>query len=154
MRTLVVYDSLYGNTEKIARAIAEAISGEVEVIRVGEANPSDLASFDLFVIGSPTQGGRATQAVREFISGIPKDALKKVGVASFDTRISGKDRGIGVRILIGVIGYAAGKIASALKKKGGNPVASPEGFFVEDKEGPIKKGEIERAESWARAIAE
>jgi len=57
MKASVVYDSVYGNTEKIARAIGGAIAGEVKVLRPGEVNSSDLASLDLLVVGSPTQRG-------------------------------------------------------------------------------------------------
>ncbi|MCK4843467.1 MAG: flavodoxin domain-containing protein, partial [Dehalococcoidia bacterium] len=70
MKALIVYDSVYGNTEKIARAIAEAItpSGEVKVVGAGEANPSELASIDLLIVGSPTHGGRPTPAVQNLLN--------------------------------------------------------------------------------------
>jgi len=47
MKVLIVYDSVYGNTEKIARTIGDAITGEVKVLRVGEVNTSELKTFDL-----------------------------------------------------------------------------------------------------------
>jgi len=59
MKTLIVYDSAYGNTEKVARAIGDAVMGEVEVLRVGEVNSSELKIYDLLIFGSPTQGGQA-----------------------------------------------------------------------------------------------
>ena len=122
MKALIVYDSFYGNTEKIARAIAGAItpSDGVKVLRAGEANPSELESIDLLIVGSPTHGGRPTPAIKEFLSKIPANALKNVGVTSFDTRFQAKDKGVGIRILVGVIGYAAGRIANTLKDKGGS----------------------------------
>jgi hypothetical protein len=49
-------------------------------------------------------------------------------------------------------GFAAERIAAQLKKAGGNLIVSPEGFFVEDTEGPLKPGELERAAEWARSI--
>ena len=55
MKALVVYDSTYGHTEKIARAIGEAIGGQV--LRVGEVSPADLKGYELLIIGSPTHGG-------------------------------------------------------------------------------------------------
>jgi flavodoxin len=111
MKALIVYDSVYGNTEKIARAIAGALtpSGEVKVLCPSEVNPSELESVDLLVVGSPTQGGRATPAIQEFLSKIPSNALKNVSVASFDTRFSTR--------LVGIFGYAAGKIADSLEKR-------------------------------------
>ncbi len=155
MKALIIYDSVYGNTEKIARAIAGAItpSDGVKVLRVGEANPAELASIDLLIVGSPTHGGRPTPAIREFLSRIPANALKNVGVTSFDTRFQAKDKGVGIRILLGVVGYAAGRIANTLKDKGGHLAAPPEGFIVEDNEGPLKEGELEHAASWAKEIA-
>jgi flavodoxin len=53
MKVLVVFDSVYGNTEKVARAIGAAITGEVKVIRASEFNPSDVEAIDLCIIGSP-----------------------------------------------------------------------------------------------------
>ncbi len=156
MKALIVYDSVYGNTEKIARAIAGAItpSDGVKVLRAGEANPSELASIDLLIVGSPTHGGRPTPAIREFLSRIPANAVKNVGVTSFDTRFQAKDKGVGMRILLGVVGYAAGRITDSLKGKGGYLAPPPEGFIVEDNEGPLKQGELERAAGWAKGILE
>ena len=146
MKALIVYDSVYGNTEKIARAIADAItpSGEVKVLRVGEANPSELESADLLIVGSPTHGGRPTPAIQDLLNKVPK--LQGVNVAAFDTRIQTK--------LVRVFGYAAGRIAGNLKKKGGNLIASPAGFFVTGSKGPLKEGELERAAGWAKGILE
>ena len=142
MKALVVYDSVYGNTEKIAKAIGGAIDGEVKVLRPGEVNPSDLASLDLLIVGSPTQGGRATGAVKEFLSKIPANTLKNVSVATFDTRLSTR--------LARLFGYADGRIADILKDNGGRLVASPEGFIVKGQKGPLKEGELERAALWAK----
>jgi hypothetical protein len=47
---------------------------------------------------------------------------------------------------------AAERIAKALAKKGGRLVAELEGFIVEQKEGPLKQGELERASNWAKAM--
>ena len=148
MKVLIVYDSAYGNTEKIARAIAGALtpSGEVKVLRPGEVNPSELESVALLIVGSPTQGGRPTPAIQDFINRVPERAIKGVNVAEFDTRFSTK--------LVGIFGYAAGKIANSLKRKGGTLISSPEPFFVKGKEGPLKEGELERASDWAKGIVE
>ncbi len=146
MKALIVYDSVYGNTEKIARAIGNAVAGDVKVLHVGEVNPSELKTIDLFIVGSPTQGGRPTRAIRDFLNKVPKLSLKGIKVAAFDTRISTK--------LVGVFGYAAGRIVNNLKGKGGTLIASPEGFFVKSTKGPQKEGELERATAWAKAILE
>lgn len=155
MKTLIVYDSAYGHTEKIARAIAAAIApaDEVAVLRAGEANPSELVWIDLLIVGSPTQGGRPTPAIQDFLSKIPADALKHVRVTAFDTRIEAQEQGIGLRILMRFLGYAAGRIADSLQGKGGVLATPPEGFIVKGKEGPLKQGELERAAGWATGVA-
>jgi len=146
MKTLVVYDSLYGNTEKIAQAIGAALTGEVKVLRVGEVDPSELKALDLLIVGSPTHGGRPSPAMREFLDKVQKPALEGTNVAAFDTRLSTR--------WVGIFGYAAGRIAKSLKEKGGNLLLSPEAFYVEGTEGPLKEGEVERAAAWAREIFE
>ncbi len=146
VKALIVYDSAYGNTEKIARAVAGALapSGDVKVLRAGEANTSELESIDLLIVGSPTQGGRPTPAIQDFLNKVSEPAIRGINVAAFDTRISTR--------WVGIFGYAAGRIAGSLKTKGGTLILSPEGFFVKGTEGPLKEGELERAASWAREI--
>lgn len=144
MKTLIVYDSLHGNTEKIARAIGDAITGEVEVHHVGEVSSSELSTFNLLIVGSPTHGGRPMQAIQDFLNEAPATALKSKKVASFDTRIP--------RRWVRIVGYAAGRISDRLKRKGGTLIVPPEGFFVEGTKGPLREGEEERAAGWAKEI--
>ena len=144
MKTLVVYDSVYGNTEEIARAIGGAITGDVKVMHAGEASPSELESIDLLIAGAPTQGGRPTPAMQGFLKRVTEPAIKDMNVAAFDTRISAK--------WVGIFGYAAGKIAKNLKGKGGNLILNPEPFYVKGTKGPLKEGELERAANWAKEI--
>ncbi len=156
MRTLVVFHSVYGNTEAIARAIGRGVGGEVSVAAVAEAGTAALASLDLLLVGSPTQGARQTVPVQAFLDKIPAGGLKNVSVAAFDTRISAKSGKFGTRLiaaLAGGFGYAAGRIAAILKEKGGHQVAAPEGFIVDGIHGPLKDGETERAAAWAKGIA-
>lgn len=148
MKALIVYDSVYGNTEKIAGAIAEAIaaSGEVKALRAGEANPSELESLDLLIVGSPTHGGRPMSAVQDFLNKVTQQSLKGIKVAAFDTRATSK--------FAKIFGNAAGRIAGHLTKKGGVLIASPEGFLVTGTKGPLKEEELERAAGWAKGILE
>ncbi|MGD9117436.1 MAG: flavodoxin domain-containing protein [Dehalococcoidia bacterium] len=145
MRALVVYDSFYGNTEEIAKAIGGAITGgEVSVLRAGEVGPPELENISLLVVGAPTQGGRATPQIRDFLSRISKAEINGVDAAAFDTRVTSK--------VAKIFGYASGKIASSLKKKGANLIAEPEGFFVEGTKGPLTEGELERAAAWGKGL--
>ena len=146
MKTLVVYDSLYGNTEKIAKAVGEGITGEVKVVRVGDADPSETKTVDLLIVGSPTHGGRASPATREFLDKVQAAALEGIKVAAFDTRLTNR--------WARIFGFAGGRIAKSLKKKGGTLIGSPEAFYVEGSEGPLKEGELERAAAWAKEIVQ
>ena len=154
LKALVVYDSMYGNTEKIALSIGGAITGDVRVIHVNEANPPELESVSLLIVGSPTQGFRPTKPVQTLIKNLAGETLKDITVAAFDTRFAESDVGTALRLLIKMGGYAAPHIAKELKKKGVNLTVPPEGFIVKGKEGPLKEGELERAAAWAKGIIE
>ena len=146
MKVLVVYDSVYGNTERIAQAIGNAIAGDVKLLRPAMINAPDIKMPDILFIGAPTYGGRPTPPVVEFITGLSKTMVNGHYIAAFDTRLSAK--------WVGVFGYAAGKIARRLKALGGILVKPPEGFIVKGTEGPLKEGELERATRWAQEIVE
>jgi flavodoxin I len=137
MRALIVYDSVHGNTEKVAQAIGDALAGEVRVYRPDEAGGAELNALDLLVVGSPTHGGRFTEAIQGWLDRIPAAALQGIRVAAFDTRFSTR--------LVRIFGYAAPRIADSLEKKGGTLLVPPAAFFVKGREGPLKEGELERA---------
>ena len=145
MKTLVVYDSVYGNTKAVAQSIGAAIPGEVEVLYVKEADASGVDAYDLLVAGAPTHGAKPSPDMQAFLDQIGAGALEGVKVAAFDTRMTIK--------LITFFGTAAPKIAKALVEMGGTQVGEPTGFFVTGGEGPLKDGEIERAAAWAKGLA-
>ena len=153
MKTLIVYDSIFGNTEKIALAISNSLSskGNVETCRVSAIKLEQLIGLDLLIVGSPTRAFRPTKAITNFLKKISSNGLKGVKVAAFDTRISPTDvNSRFLDILVKLFGYAAKPIADKLERKGGELIISPEGFFVKGTEGPLKDGEIERAVDWAK----
>jgi flavodoxin I len=145
MKALVIYDSQFGNTEKIAKAIGAGFTGDVKVMKVGDVKPEDIAWSKFVVIGSPTQGGRPTPATKAFLDKTPKDAFTGKRLAAFDTRAKG--------VFVKMFGWAADKIEASLKEKSGNPTAKPQGFFVKSSKGPLVQGEEEKATAWAKAIA-
>ena len=155
MKALIVYDSFFGNTEKIARAIAKGLASkmEVEFQRVSDVKPEQLPGVELLIVGSPTRKFSPTASTTSLLKKIPRNGLTGVRAAAFDTRISIED--INSRFLnfmVKLFGYAAEPIANRLKKKGADLVVPPEGFFVEDSEGPLKQRELERAEEWGAKI--
>lgn len=158
MNSLVIYDSQYGNTERVAQAIGRALSasGEAQVVRVDEVSPGRLTGLELLVVGSPTQRFRPTPAITGWLRSIPANGLGGAGVAAFDTRIPVAEAGsvlLGLFVrLAGPGAYAAQHISEGLTKGGGRLVALPEGFLVRGTEGPLKEGELERAARWATGL--
>jgi flavodoxin I len=148
MKTLIVYDSLYGNTEMIARAIGEAIPGEVRVLRVEQVKAEDWEAADLLVIGSPVHGALPTEAVQGLLSRIGSPGREGARAATFDTRLTWK-------FLERWGGFAAPKMADTLQDRGWTLVGEPGGFYVKGlKKGPLKRGEADRAAAWAQGLVE
>jgi len=152
---MIIYDSVFGNTKQVAETIAKVFESDKDtrILQVSKAKPDQLTGLDLLVFGSPTRAFNATAAINRFLKSIPKNSLKGVNVATFDTRISLED--VNSRILpplVKVFGYAAKPIADKLEKKGAQSIIPPEGFFVKDTEGPMKDGELERASEWAKQV--
>jgi flavodoxin len=155
MKILVIYDSFFGNTEKIALELGAELAekGEVDTLPVSQVTPERVQGLDLLIVGSPTRGFRPTEAISKFLNSLAKDQLDGLGVAAFDTRIALETIDSAVfRLVVDKGGYAASTIAKALKKKGGNLLAPPEGFLVTGEQGPLKDGELERAKEWARQL--
>ena len=148
MKTLVVYDSLYGNTKAVAEAIGAAIPGEVQVVHVGQAQTADLEAADLLIVGSPTHGALPTPAVQGLLERIGPPAREGARAATFDTRLTWP-------FLERWGGFAASKMAVTLREKDWTLTGTPGGFFVRGlKKGPLKRGEVERAAQWAKEVVE
>ena len=158
---LVVFESAFGNTEEIARAIAIGLGSRfrTEVVPVDEAPSSLDAGIDLLVVGGPThalglsrpgtresaaaQGGRASRiGVREWLESL--EAPQGIAAAAFDTRIV-KPR------FLRLTGTASRAAARRLRKRGFRVLAR-ESFVVEGTSGPLREGERERAREWAASL--
>ena len=156
MRTLVLYDSLFGNTARIAQAIARGAGAlsSVRIMNVAEATEDPPAPPDLLLVGGPTQGHGLSPSLRSCLHALPSWGLRGVLAAAFDTRY---------RMSKWLSGSAARAAARPLRRAGCLLIASPESFFVEPKHPPagekraarqegLEAGELERAEGWGRAM--
>jgi flavodoxin len=150
MKGLVVYDSRYGNTEKIAMEIGRLLGSNLKVLMANEVKEADLKDLRFVVIGSPTHGGRPSENIIKFINIMP------VGLRAvfFDTRLEKNNQGFGLKIVMSVIGYAAEKMERQFRNRGGKILVKAGGFMVTNKEGPIIKGELEKLKSWVDEIKE
>jgi Flavodoxin domain len=166
MNAVVVYESLYGNTHEIAKAVADGLrsGGEATVLSVADASGERLAGAELVVVGGPTHvHGMASRlsrkgaaddarkkghelpdiegpALRDWFDGLPK--ADGTPAATFDTRID-KPRF--------VTGSAAKGIARRLRSH--RYSVGEESFLVSDSEGPLIDGELDRAREWGRSLA-
>jgi len=156
MQALVIYDSVFGNTEKIAQSIAEGLrtTHETQCLHAGSVSIAQILNADIVVMGSPTRSFRATPATHSVLEAIPSGALQGKKVAAFDTRLLMTGvKGLLFRKIIDKGGYAAPLIASELQSKAGTLALPAEGFFVKGEEGPLVNGELERAVDWGRKLA-
>jgi hypothetical protein len=160
-RALVIYESMYGNTEQIARAIGEGLAERmpVEVVEVGVAPTTLATEVGLVVVGGPTHafsmsrpGTRESPlvssgiGVREWLEGL-EPATDVPVAAAYDTHVDHPK-------LLRHVGSAAAAIAKRLEKLGIEVVAEPEHFWVTGSLGPLREGELERANDFGRSVAE
>jgi flavodoxin len=141
MKSLVIFDSTFGNTGKIAETIAKELGTESRAVSVSDCRATELMGIELIVVGSPIIGWRPSEKMGFFLADLDKGKLKGLRAATFDTRVRKFYHG-----------DAAKKIAQALKKAGAEIIAVPQAFYVQGKEGPLLDGEIEKAVEWAKSI--
>jgi flavodoxin len=148
MNALVVYFSKFGNTQKVAEAIAETLrsNGVVRVISSEGLTAADFDNVNLVVMGTPTHNMNLPKAVRPVFERLPKRSLKSIPVAAFDTSYK----------MSWWLNHftAAKRLSQKLRKLGGKRIVPPETFHVTGREGPLYDGEIERAKAWAASILE
>ena len=155
MNILVLYASVFGNTEKVAQTIGSALTenGTVIVRKVEEVQSADWQELDAVVVGSPTRAFQATPALMKVLRSIPGYGLQGVKAAVFDTRADLEM--VNSKVLTTMMkffGYADQPIARVLKKKGATLLSPTAGFFVQESEGPLVDGELERASAWVKSL--
>jgi flavodoxin len=166
MNAIVVYESIYGNTRAIAEAVAEGLGG-APVLCTHQA-VGETAEAELLVVGGPTHmHGLPTAHSREMaVQAIHEDggahvepgADEEPGLrawlrdlppgegtlaAAFDTRLDKSPW---------LTGVASRGIERRLRRRGYH-VLSTASFLVEDSEGPLEEGELERARAWGAKLA-
>lgn len=153
MNSLVVYYSMYGNTRRLAEAMAEVLqtAGAARAASLALFNAADLNGIDLAVVGSPTHIQNVPKAVRAALAVLPPRSLAGKGVAAFDTSL--KMWGPLMSMT------AAHGLLRRLRKLGGKRLLRPETFLVKAVEARpegetdlLVEGELERAREWAAAI--
>lgn len=165
MSVLIVVESLFGNTDAVAQAVAEGVRGagtassEVRVVRADQAPTTIADDVSLLLVGGPTHtfsmtrdstradavskgadAQRQERGIREWIAQVTPRA--ELAVVTFDTRVK-------VKLMPGSAAKAAAK---ALRERG-FAAERGETFWVEDTDGPLREGELERARAWGGGLA-
>jgi hypothetical protein len=160
MKALVVYESMFGNTASVARAVADGLADTFDVTLADVRDMPPLAGTDLLVVGAPThafgmsrpatrtdavkqgvtRAGAEQTGIREYLDSAPQ--LAGLPVAAFDTKVK----------MVMLPGSAARKALRRLQSLGGRPIVPAESFRVTGTTGPLLAGELERAQRWARGV--
>lgn len=168
-RALVVYESMYGNTREVAEAIVRGLGQcmSAKAVPVHRVEPADVAAADLLVVGGPThmhgmtsamsrkgvvesgkeegieleESASAEPTLRAWLAAVEGEGRR---AAAFDTRIDRAPM---------LTGSAARGIAKRLRKRGYALLADSNSFFVDDSEGPLAEGELDRATRWGAGLA-
>ncbi|MEY3398403.1 MAG: hypothetical protein RL220_997 [Bacteroidota bacterium] len=156
MKVIIIYESFFGNTQKVAQASFDALAArcEVQILHIDEFKTELLKNCDLLIAGSPTRAFRPTPGIISCLKTIPDSVLTGIYVATFDTRISENSVNSFVRMMMKWFGYAAKPLSNLLHRKGGLLLTNPEGFIVNGTEGPLADQELTRVKSWAIHLIE
>ncbi len=161
MSTLVVYESMWGNTRTVAEAVADGLGDAVRAVPVADAPVPVPGDVDLLVVGGPTHAfsltrpstrrdavakgapdGPTERGVREWLAQLNPSEHREV--ATFDTRVGS------VRHLPGSAAKAAGK---EVRRRHLGRLIATRSFYVDDMAGPLLPGEVERARQWGEELA-
>ncbi len=139
-RAIIVYESIYGNTKKVAESIAKGMKqeGNIEckVVKTGEIHHTDdLATFDIILFGCPNHNQEPARNMLKFLDRVAIVGLEGKTGAAFDT-YTGGNKGVALKKLEAVIQD---------KLPGLNLVVEGFSALVNGRKGPLAKNEIERA---------
>jgi len=163
MKALVVYESMFGNTEQVALAIADGMRPtiDVTVMNAAAAPPTPAEDVAVVIAGGPTHAFSMSRA-RTRADAIRRGASHSAGaiglrewldaqhpvahhrIATFDTRATKARR---------FPGSAARAAARVARRHGYTTFAPPHTFWVRDTAGPLMDGELDRARDWGRELA-
>jgi flavorubredoxin len=136
-KAIVVYDSVYGNTEKVAHAIVQGLENsglvKAKAVRAEKADLAEISDYDIIIAGAPTHAWKPSQKARDFLDRIDPSALHGKKGFAFDTKYKSR-----------LAGSAAKKIQSTLSKLGIDIVLDSVSAIVKASEGPLEEGTEEK----------
>ena len=168
MKMAIVYESMYGNTHAIADATADGArsSGAEVTVQPVSAAPSEFDA-DVLVVGGPTHmHGLTSELSRKMAASAGKedghelepDATADPSLRSWLRSLTHADHKVAAAFdtrgdaRAAITGSAARGIARRLHRHGYD-VSDRESFLVDDAEGPLADGELDRARTWGATLA-
>jgi len=133
-KAIVVYDSKFGNTEKVAKALASGMEGEgegveVDCVKVEDVEIYRLTGYDLVAVGGPTQMFRMSGPVKSFLQRLEGVGMIGKKAFAFDTKLRSR-----------FAGSAANGIEKRLRRLGMSIVRPHASAIVKGSEGPLEEG--------------
>ena len=135
MKAVVVYDTKFGNTEQVAKGIAQVLNADI--IQVSDLEASKLKTYDRFAFGCPVHAWNMSSGMKMALQKLEGESFAGKQAATFDTRIDSR-----------FAGDAATKIQKKLKKLGFELVMKPVHFVVAGREGPLVEGELNKVQAF------
>jgi len=161
VKAIVVYESYWGNTAAVARAIAEGLGPDARAMSTAEARGEALADVGLIVAGSPiiafslpSEKTRSDMAAKPGKAPSPPD----LSHPSMRTWLGALPEGRDGRAAAFETGFklspggSAAKILKLLESRGYKPIAKKQRFLVKGSYGPMREGELDRARAWGASL--
>jgi flavorubredoxin len=144
-KAVVIYDTKFGNTEKIARALSEGMKNEgllVDCLKTDAVDPSKLGEYNTLAVGAPTQAFRISEPMKRFLRKLERVDLRGKKGFAFDTRLKSR-----------FAGSAANGIEKKLKELGLTIIRDYASAIVGGTEGPLEESAEKRFEQIGSEIA-
>ncbi|MHA1840034.1 MAG: flavodoxin family protein [Candidatus Ranarchaeia archaeon] len=136
MTAIVIYDTKFGTTQKVAEAIAQILNADL--LKASDVDVKKLNDYDAMVFGCPTQIWNISGGMRDLFKRMQGKSFTGKTAVAFDTKINSR-----------FAGSAAKKIEGKLRKLGFTLAMSAVSFFVTGQEGPLADGELDKTQAFA-----
>jgi hypothetical protein len=160
MKVIVVYESHWGHTAAVAQAIADGFGPEAQALTTDEAVPATVAEADLIIAGAPVMAfSLPSDRMLATLAGdtkapTPPD-LSHMSMRSWLDRLP-SGHGLSAEFETGLRwspGGATGGIGHKLEQAGFKRLAKSQRFVVKGSYGPLREGELDRAQQWGTELA-
>jgi len=144
-RAIVIYDTKFGNTEKVARVLARGMEKQgvkVDCVKVDEVDVNKLVTYDFLAIGGPTHAFGVSKPMKAFLEKLRSVDVKGKKAFAFDTKLKSR-----------WAGSAGKRIEKTLKGLGMSVVKPHSSAIVKVAEGPLEEGMEEMFEQIGGEIA-